>query len=262
MKTVNLKDTFDNVVSIYDAARPLYPERLLKDVQEFSGITRYDRALEVGAGTGQATDLFLPSIDKLDIVEVGDNQVKYLKEKYQSKKVCTYKAYFEDFDSDNSYDLIFSATAFHWVEEEIGYPKAWNLLRPGGTMAVFWHMSSVTLHDTGIFVGLDKIKKKYLPNEFQGFDKAGIEGVRQRRISQIQSGNCFGEPVIKEYRFTDTYDADRYALLLESYSSTQTLDADSRKMYLDEVRAYINENGGIVEMPQHVMLYLVKKSST
>ena len=25
MKTVNLKDTFDNVVTIYDAARPLYP---------------------------------------------------------------------------------------------------------------------------------------------------------------------------------------------------------------------------------------------
>ena len=128
-------------------------------------------------------------------------------------------------------------------------------------MAVFWHMSSVTLHDTGIFVGLDKIKKKYLPNEFQGFDKAGIEGVRQRRVSQIKSGDCFSDPVIKEYRFADTYDAERYALLLESYSSTQTLDADSRRKYLDEVRAYINENGGIVEMPQHVMLYLVKKSS-
>ena len=70
---------------------------------------------------GQVTDLFLPVIDKLDIVEVGDNQVKYLKEKYQGKNVCTYKAYFEDFNSDKSYDLIFSATAFHWVKEEIGH---------------------------------------------------------------------------------------------------------------------------------------------
>lgn len=259
MQNISLKDTFDNVVAIYDSARPLYPKQLLKDVQEFSERSRYARALEVGAGTGQATDLFLPVIDNLDIVEVGDNQVKYLKEKYQGKNVCTHKAYFEDFNSDNSYDLIFSATAFHWVKEEIGYPKAWDMLVPGGTMAVFWHMSSVTFHDTGIFVGLNNIKKKYLQNAFEGFDKSGIEGVRQRRISQIRSGNCFGEPVIKEYRFTDIYDADRYALLLESYSSTQTLDADSRKMYLDEVRKFISENGGIVEMPQHVMLYLVKR---
>ena len=133
------------------------------------------------------------------------------------------------------------------------------MLNDSGVLAVFWHMSSVTLHDTGIFVGLNEIKKKYLPEESLGFDKEGIEGVRQKRISQIQSGNYFGIPVIKEYRWIDTYDADRYSLLLESYSSTQTLDEEHQKLYLAEVRDYINSNGGVVEMPQHVMLYLVKK---
>ena len=133
------------------------------------------------------------------------------------------------------------------------------MLNDSGVLAVFWHMSSVTLHDTGIFVGLNEIKKKYLPEESLGFDKEGIEGVRQKRISQIQSGNYFGIPVIKEYRWIDTYDADRYSLLLESYSSTQSLDEEHKKLYLSEVRDYINSNGGVVEMPQHVMLYLVKK---
>lgn len=137
--------------------------------------------------------------------------------------------------------------------------KVWDMLNDSGVLAVFWHMSSVTLHDTGIFVGLNEIKKKYLPEESLGFDKEGIEGVRQKRISQIQFGNYFGIPVIKEYRWIDTYDADRYSLLLESYSSTQTLDEEHKKLYLSEVRDYINSNGGVVEMPQHVMLYLAKK---
>ena len=140
-----------------------------------------------------------------------------------------------------------------------GGSPSWDMLNDSGVLAVFWHMSSVTLHDTGIFVGLNEIKKKYLPEESLGFDKEGIEGVRQKRISQIQSGNYFGIPVIKEYRWIDTYDADRYSLLLESYSSTQTLDEEHKKLYLSEVRDYINSNGGVVEMPQHVMLYLVKK---
>ena len=37
MKTVSLKDTFNNVVNMYDAARPTYPKQLLEDVMEFSG---------------------------------------------------------------------------------------------------------------------------------------------------------------------------------------------------------------------------------
>lgn len=259
MEAISLKDTFNNVISMYDAARPIYPAELLNDVKEFAGKTSFNEGLEIGAGTGQATDLFIKVINNLDIVEVGDNQVKYLAEKYKFENVNTYKAYYENFRSNKKYDLIFSATAFHWVDENIGYPKAWDMLSNGGVLAVFWHMSSVTLHDTGIFVGLNEIKKKYLPNEPLGFNKEGIEGVKQKRISQIQSGNCFGIPVVKEYRWIDTYDAERYSLLLESYSSTQTLNDDCRKAYLSEVRDYINKKGGMVEMPQHVMLYLVEK---
>ena len=256
---VNLKDTFNNVVTMYDAARPTYPLELLNDIKDFAEKSFFTRGLEIGAGTGQATDLFIKVINDLDIVEVGDKQVDYLMEKYKSENVNTYKAYFEDFKSNKKYDLIFSAIAFHWVDATVGYPKVWDMLNDSGVLAVFWHMSSVTLHDTGIFVGLNEIKKKYLPEESLGFDKEGIEGVRQKRISQIQSGNYFGIPVIKEYRWIDTYDADRYSLLLESYSSTQTLDEEHKKLYLSEVRDYINSNGGVVEMPQHVMLYLVKK---
>lgn len=260
MKTVSLKDTFNNVVKMYETARPTYPKQLLEDVMEFSGKRVFDRALEVGAGTGQATDLFIKAVKHLDIVEVGDKQVEYLKEKYKDCNVCIYKSYFESFDIDRRYDLIFSATAFHWVDANIGYPKAWNLLNARGTLAVFWHMSSVTQHNTGIFVELDNIKKKFLPKVSLGFDEAGIESVRQKRIAQIQSGNCFGIPEIREYQWVDKYDADRYSLLLESYSSTQTLDEKERTLYLDEVKKYINENGGVVEMPQHVMLYMVSKA--
>ena len=28
-----------------------------------------------------------------------------------------------------------------WIPAEVGYKKAYELLKPGGTMAVFWHMS-------------------------------------------------------------------------------------------------------------------------
>jgi len=128
-------------------------------------------------------------------------------------------------------------------------------------LAVFWHMSSVTYYERGIFDGLNALKKKYLPQESLGFDTDGILKVKERRIAQIQSGGCFGEPEVLEYRWIDTYDANRYVTLLNTYSGTQTLTEEKRIAYLDEVREYINVNGGKVELPQHVMLYLVRKES-
>lgn len=112
--TINLKDTFNNVVTMYDAARPTYPIELLNDVKEFAEKTLFNDGLEIGAGTGQATDLFINSIKTLDIVEVGDKQIEYLLKKYKGENVNIYKSYFEKFESNKKYDLIFSATAFHW----------------------------------------------------------------------------------------------------------------------------------------------------
>lgn len=259
MKSISLKNTFNDVVDVYDKARPTYPQELLDDVLQFANLSIFERGLEVGAGTGQATDLFLNRINELDIVEVGDKQVQYLDEKYGNKNVFVHKAYFEDYSATEKYDVIYSATAFHWVDATIGYPKAWNMLKNGGVMAAFWHMSSVTYRDYGIFAGLNKIKRKYLPDEFLGFTAEGIEDVRKKRIEQMQFGRCFSEPVMKEYRWIDLYDAERYALLLESYSSTQTLEEEDKKKYLTEVKDYINANGGCVEMPQHVMLYMARR---
>ena len=260
MNTDFLKNTFSKVIEDYDTARPGYPTELYDTVIRFAGIDGDASVLEVGAGTGQATDLFLRGGFRFDLLEVSDEQVAFLKQKYgNNPKVSVKKDYFEEFDGEIKYDLIYSATAFHWVDSTVGYPKAWEMLKPGGTLAVFWHMSSVTYYSGGIFDGLNKLKLKYLPQESPGFDEEGVQRVKEKRIAQIQAGGCFGLPEIYEYRWTDTYDADRYVTLLNTYSGTQTLSGESRRAYLDEVRAFINENGGTVELPQHVMLYLVRK---
>ena len=255
-----LKNTFSNVISDYEAARPSYPGGLKEQIEVFSGIQPGAELLEVGAGTGQATGLFLEDGYSLDLLEVSDDQTRFLKEKYRLYPwVSVKKGYFEEYETDRKYDLIYSATAFHWVRSEIGYPKAWNMLKEGGTLAVFWHMSSVVKHEGGVFDGLIQIRRTYLPDAGDGFDEAGVEQVRMKRIAQIQSGGCFGLPQMYEFTWKDEYDADRYAALVNTYSDTQLLDESTRNAYLDEIRQHIVKSGGRVEMPQRVMLYLVKK---
>lgn len=255
-----LKDTFSKVVLDYDYARPTYPPDLFHKIVEFSNLKDNASILEIGAGSGQATDLFISNNRVIDLIEVSDEQVMYLKNKYRDiLNISVYQDYFESFLTDKKYDLIYSATAFHWVDSEIGYPKAWKMLKDTGTMAVFWHMFSVTYHNTGIFEGLNLLKQKYLPNESQGFDDEGIKKVVERRINQIKSGGYFSNPEICEYKWTDIYNADKYAALINTYSSTQLLNDMDRDNYLNEIVQFINSNGGYIEVPQRVILFLVKK---
>ncbi len=260
---MELKDTFNNVVSDYEYARPVYPDKLYTDINSFSEISSENSALlEVGAGTGQATDYYARMGFKITAIEVGDAQVKRLTEKYKNyKNTKVVRSYFEDYQSNTSYDMIFSATAFHWIDESIGYKKAYDLLKENGTMAVFWQMASVTYLNTSIHNGLNALKKTYMPNELIGYDEEGLLKIKELRIRQMQTGGWFNNPEYLEYKWTDIYDADRYVALLNTYSSVQMLDEITRKKYLVEVYKYINENGGTVEMPQCVCLYMVKKKT-
>ena len=260
-KTNNLKNTFSSVINDYDCARPRYPIALYDAIKQFSNISEHDSILEIGAGTGQATELFVSENYMQDLLEVSEEQVAFLKDKYISRSnITVQKGYFEEYETTTKYDLIYSATAFHWIDCEVGYPKAWNLLKEGGTLAVFWQMSSVTYRNEGIFVHLNEIQKRYLPDHSLGFTKDGIEEVKQNRIRQIQSGGYFEKPEYYEFEWIDTYDADRYAALINTYSSTQIMDSKLREQYLNEIReCIVLNNDGIVKLPQLVCLYMVHK---
>lgn len=56
-----LKNTFSKVITDYDLARPTYPEAVYQQIIQFSEIGENANILEVGAGTGKATDLFVNS---------------------------------------------------------------------------------------------------------------------------------------------------------------------------------------------------------
>lgn len=255
-----LKNTFSNVIDDYDYARPKYPIDLYRTVKKFANLQDGQDVLEVGAGTGQATDMFLDTSYVLDLMEVSENQVEFLKEKYKEySNISIIKSYFEEYETEKKYDLIYSATAFHWVNSDVGYPKAWNMLKDGGSLAVFWQMSSVTYHGDGIFKLLNEIQDQYMPGCSLGFDEWGIEEVKQKRIMQVQSGGYFKIPSYYDFKWTDTYDADRYVKLINTYSSTQLLDPQVRKHYLDDIKKAILQHGGILKMPQQVCLYMVHK---
>ncbi len=48
--------SFDEVAELYDAVRPAYPEQLFDDLLAIAATPDRGRVIDVGAGTGQATE--------------------------------------------------------------------------------------------------------------------------------------------------------------------------------------------------------------
>jgi ubiquinone/menaquinone biosynthesis C-methylase UbiE len=73
-------------------------------------------------------------------IEPDDRLADFLCETIQSDALTVMRSSFEDAVLPGaSFDLGFSATAFHWLDEETALAKVANLLKPGGWWVMVWN---------------------------------------------------------------------------------------------------------------------------
>ena len=257
------KDVFQTIIEDYAAARPGYPDALFRDIVSFAALPQHARILEIGAGPGQATGFFVQSGYDVTTLEISPRQVEYLEQKFAGypnlRCICSL---FEDFAAqDESFDLVLSATAFHWIDPLVGYPKAFRLLNHRGALAVFWHMASAIEPQTERENGIRAIVRKHAPELDDYCTKEQAADMHQKRLQLTQTQSLFGEPVYREYRWVDFYTTERYCRLMNSYSDFHSIPPQLQKTILEETAVYLTQQGGTIEIPQLVQLYLSKKTS-
>ena len=156
------KYTFDDIAEEYEKIRPTYPKELFQDLFTYANIEKEDRILEIGCGTGKATEgLAQLGYKQIDCIELGEQLAQFTASKFRNENgIHVYQGDFESWERQGDlYSLAVSATAFHFINPEIGYQKVVNLLHKHGTMAFFW-----TYHlqpDTDVFQEIGACYEKY-----------------------------------------------------------------------------------------------------
>ncbi len=120
---MDLRLKFNEDEENYDKYRPSYVMELYQDIINYSGIRKDSEVLEIGIGTGQATLPFLEMGCNITAAELGDKLAFYSRSKfsaYRNIEIINVDFTGGNWD-DNSYDLVYSATAFHWIPQELGY---------------------------------------------------------------------------------------------------------------------------------------------
>ena len=256
------KLTFDEDIMNYDKWRPKYVPQLFADIIRYSGIDSNKRAVEVGCGTGQATGPILKTGCSLVAVECGRNFSAYVQEKY--KNFPGFKVINMEFEKypfvKNSVDLLFSATAFHWIPENEGYTKTYDILKSGATLALFWNRPFVNKQDDPLHQCIQSIYNRFRPQD-SGKKNLDIEHDQERfrHISGTIKKHRFINLEYSIYKQTRSFFAEDYISLLNTYSDHQQMSQPEKSKFEFEIKAAIQHHGGILTIYDTMDLYLAQK---
>lgn len=125
---------FDKITDIFDKWRCRYSQELFSYIVKMCELDKSKRCLEIGPGTGQATDFALQTGCDYTAIELGENLAMFMKGKYA--KYPNFNILNADFETyvfeESSYDLVYSAAAIQWIREDVAYSKCVKMLKDGG----------------------------------------------------------------------------------------------------------------------------------
>lgn len=238
---------FNLVATAYEQARPSYPDYVFQYALQAMGLTtdldcaHISKVLEIGSGSGQATSDLIRMADKLDCIEPGDNFAALMRSKFAPfLKVSVIKTFFEEYSSDNHYDLIVSASALHWIPQDIAYTKIKELLRPGGWLLAIWNQSRFSSQIDAL---IDEIFSDMIPgfriprcdqDERDLFDQGFNDFAENRGFINCQH-TIYSEPRI--------INAETLINLIWSYVSPVHLTQEERKQLHFSLCKAVDETG-------------------
>lgn len=128
---------FDGIAGDYDRHRPTYPDELLDQACRVGGLEPGDRVLEIGCGTGQLTRGLVARGLRVTAIEPGKRLAALAEQNLGAVDVSIRNTRFEDVPLPRGhFRAVFCASAMHWLEPEVSWRKAADVLVPGGLLAL------------------------------------------------------------------------------------------------------------------------------
>ena len=258
-----LEWTFDTVASKYEKLRPGYTKEVYERIFSYKPIDASSKVVEVGIGGGQATLPILQTGCNLTAVEYGENFSKLCEKKFEAYKnfsVITDKFENVTFTND-SVDMVYSASAFHWVPEEIGYSKVYAMLKSGGVFARFANHPHRDKGNTALSEEIEKLYAEYYCKFYGKENKPGKEYGEEQARERARIAGKYGFVDIEYALFyrTRTFTAKEYIELLGTYSDHIAIEEKIRTEFFSKIEETINQYGGTFTIYDTIDLQLARK---
>ena len=255
--------TFNTVANSYEKIRPGYPDGLYKALFAYAPLNGFSKVVEVGIGGGQATLPVLKTGCRLTAVEYGDQLARLCREKFSDYlrfSVITGK--FEDADlPDHSFDLVYSASAFHWIPEETGYSKVFRILKPGGAFARFAIHPYQAKDNPVLFEEIQNAYAEYYYPYYKMHPGKISEYTEEQAAARaaIAAKYGFADAQYMLFHRVRTLSAAEYRMLISTYSDHITIEESIRERFFDTIEKAINRHGGFISVFDTIDMQLARK---
>ena len=258
---MDYRKIFDTIPEEFDKWRPRYCDELFSDIIEFSQLDSSRAALEIGPGTGQATEPILKTGCDYSAIELGENFAEFMNNKYKSyDNFKLVNADFElyDFEKD-SFDLVYSAAAFQWIKEDIGYPKVFNILKSGGVFTTFGVASGSRVPALN-----DKIQEVYAEHFKTEFDYDNYIKTRNsnsEELSRIDKFKKYGFVYVEQRNYSNTreFNCEDYISYIQTHSTHIALKEPYKTNFYAGIKDVITSFGDKVMLEDNIILHIARK---
>jgi SAM-dependent methyltransferase len=245
----NLGLVFNEDADLYDRVRPGYPDELFADLVAITGLDERSAVLEVGCGTGQATRSLAALGCSVTAVEPGEAMAELARRRTAGLgDVDIEISKFENWDDrGRRFDVLVSASAWHWVDPTIGWRRAHEVLRPGGWMALIGHVVIRRPDEPEVYAETADLHELYSPGN-PGWGHPPLED-EVRATGQgwglvSDPGSLFAPTIVRWYPTVQWFDGEGFADLLRSTSLYRPLDTDVREPLLEAIAERIRTRMG------------------
>jgi SAM-dependent methyltransferase len=237
----HLAATFDRAAALYQRARPEYPAALYERLLEVTGLEPPAPLLEVGCATGKATLPLARLGFPITALEPGAALASAARTNLAAYEVDVVEARFEDWEPTGAvFDLVFAATAWHWVDPDVRYRKAADVLRRHGHLAL-WGASHVIPSDGDpFFEDLQAIYEEI----GEGLPSGSVTpppGELPEDREEIEASGLFDVVDSCQYDWETIHDAETYIDLLNTFSGHIAMKEWQRERLYGEIRRRLAE---------------------
>ena len=234
----HLKTTFESKADLYHRARPDYPPALFDAIVELAGLRPGAHLLEVGCATGKATLPLARRGYRITCVELGRDLAAHARTNlagYPHVEIAEHE--FETWEprEPGGFDLVFAATAWHWIDPSRGFRHAWELLKPGGHLALWNSMHIFPADADPVFTELQTVYNEIderLPPDYVQPTPETMLGHQ----AEIEASGLFTDVVARSFDWEVKYTAQAYIDLLDTFSGHIAMPQASRDKLYSAIR--------------------------
>ena len=249
---MEFRRVFDTIPEAFDRYRPRYSQELFDYLIDFAKIDDTKSVLEIGPGTGQATEPILRTKCDYNAIELGENLSAMM-----TKKFSHYPNFHidnDDFithDFGKKFDVIYSAATIQWIPEQIAFSKTFDLLKAGSTLAMMITKADYKTPNEELYSEIQKVYNAYFkPETPYNHGSFCYENAMNYGYQDFEKKEFFGKREMT---------ADEYVAFCGTHCDHIVISEKYKTHFFDGLRAAVLRAGNKIVFNDTYVLYLAKK---